>query len=227
MCGVVRASPWRRARAPSGRRRAAPRRRHSAKQKQPPVESESGASRERAIEHLDLDGAVPSVFQFWSGRHEGAVRAGHADASKMPFVKRVVRPTLLCRASDASRTPSCDDGRLLKDDSELVAVSNCALSNAIRQLASLAGHAEDIFVQLKAQLGEINARASLVKERLANVQAHAENLNARAVTVRKYPPDTFCRPFSVGRPVLIFTALLYISARLKFSGRNCIHLLSF
>jgi hypothetical protein len=136
----------------------------------------------------------------------------------MPFVKRVVRPTLLCRASDASRTPSCVDGRLLKDDSELVAVSNCALSNAIRQLASLAGHADDIFVQLKAQLGEINARATLVKEKLANVQANADKLNARAVTVRKYSKFSFLAPFLLfyGRPIVKLKSVFAQRYRLYF-----------
>ncbi|CAB3379144.1 Hypothetical predicted protein [Cloeon dipterum] len=103
----------------------------------------------------------------------------------MPFVKRVVQPTLLCRASDTARTQAgaAPAGRLLQDDSELVAVNNCALSNIIRQLSSLAGHADEIFGQLKAELGQINARASGVRERLESLQARAEDLNARTVTV--------------------------------------------
>jgi uncharacterized protein YfcZ (UPF0381/DUF406 family) len=102
----------------------------------------------------------------------------------MPFIKRVVSPIYVSRSTVIN---NCEDNSILtRDNSELIAVNNCTLSNAIRQLASLAGHAEEIFAELRQELGEVNARATNIKQRICQLEGVAEKLDARTVTVRKY-----------------------------------------
>ena len=104
----------------------------------------------------------------------------------MPFVKRVVTPLYVSRSNNAENDNSGNNNVLTRDNSELIAVNNCTLSNAIRQLASLAGHAEEIFRELRQELGEVNARATKLKQRITTLEEVAENFDARTVTVRKY-----------------------------------------
>ncbi|XP_014285060.1 actin-binding protein WASF2 [Halyomorpha halys] len=98
----------------------------------------------------------------------------------MPFVVRTVEPRNL------GRTRLNDDtGRPLLRDGELEAVSNATLANALRQLASVARIAEEIFQELNSQLTEVSERSSRLKSRIGSVQEKVSQYDPKAVTVRK------------------------------------------
>lgn len=99
----------------------------------------------------------------------------------MPFVQRVVEPKYL------SRTSLRDENGLSRvTDQELQAVTNCTLSNALRQLASLVLLAEDIFSELTIQLHGITERSKAAQAKIEKLGAVVENYDPKTVTVRKY-----------------------------------------
>lgn len=99
----------------------------------------------------------------------------------MPFILRTVEPKYLSRTSlhDADGKPK------VKDD-ELLAVTNCTLSNALRQLASLLLLAEDIFEDLGRELNALGDRSKEVKIRLDRLDVKVEQYDPKRIAVRKY-----------------------------------------
>jgi hypothetical protein len=99
----------------------------------------------------------------------------------MPFVQRVVEPRYL------SRTSLRDvDGKPRVTDEELQAVTNCTLSNALRQLASLVILAEDIFSELTSQLHGITERSKVAQSKIERINEIVEKYDPKKVPVRKY-----------------------------------------
>lgn len=96
-------------------------------------------------------------------------------------MQRVVEPKFLSRTSLRD-----EDGRPKVTDEELQAVTNCTLSNALRQLASLVLLAEDIFSELTAQLQEVTERSKVAKSRILKINEIVEQYDPKKVTVRKY-----------------------------------------
>lgn len=99
----------------------------------------------------------------------------------MPFVQRVVEPKFVSRTSlrDA-------DGRPKVSDEELQAVTNCTLSNALRQLASLVLLAEDIFSELTVTLEGITERSKAAQTKIDRISALVDQYDPKKVPVRKY-----------------------------------------
>ncbi|KPJ05612.1 Wiskott-Aldrich syndrome protein family member 1 [Papilio xuthus] len=98
----------------------------------------------------------------------------------MPFVQRVVEPKFLSRTSLRD-----EDGRPKVTDEELQAVTNCTLSNALRQLASLVLLAEDIFSDLTCQLQEITERSKVARAKIEKINESVEKYDPKKVPVRK------------------------------------------
>lgn len=98
----------------------------------------------------------------------------------MPFVQRVVEPKHLSRTSLRD-----EDGRPKVTGEELQAVTNCTLSNALRQLASLVLLAEDIFSELTAQLQGVTERSKVAQSRILKINELVEQYDPKKVTVRK------------------------------------------
>lgn len=99
----------------------------------------------------------------------------------MPFVQRVVEPKFLSRTSLRD-----EDGRARVADHELQAVTNCTLSNALRQLASLVLLAEDIFSELTTQLQGITERSKIAQVKIEKLGEAVEKYDPKKVPVRKY-----------------------------------------
>lgn len=99
----------------------------------------------------------------------------------MPFVQRVVEPRYLSRTSLRD-----ENGRPRVTDEELQAVTNCTLSNALRQLASLVLLAEDIFSELTTQLQGITERSKLAQTKIERINVIVEKYDPKKVPVRKY-----------------------------------------
>lgn len=100
---------------------------------------------------------------------------------EMPFVQRVVEPKFLSRTSLRDET-----GKPRVTDEELQAVTNCTLSNALRQLASLVLLAEDIFSELTSQLEGISERSKCARTKIQNINELVEKYDPKKVPVRKY-----------------------------------------
>ncbi|KAM3967284.1 NHS actin remodeling regulator GUK-holder [Aphomia sociella] len=96
----------------------------------------------------------------------------------MPFVQRVVEPKYLSRTSLRG-----EDGRPKVNDEELQAVTNCTLSNALRQLASLVLLAEDIFSELTSQLQGITERSKLAQTKIEKINEIVVNYDPKKVPV--------------------------------------------
>ncbi|XP_013171504.1 PREDICTED: uncharacterized protein LOC106120673 isoform X2 [Papilio xuthus] len=96
----------------------------------------------------------------------------------MPFVQRVVEPKFLSRTSLRD-----EDGRPKVTDEELQAVTNCTLSNALRQLASLVLLAEDIFSDLTSQLQEITERSKVARAKIEKINESVEKYDPKKVPV--------------------------------------------
>ncbi|KAF2882237.1 hypothetical protein ILUMI_23930 [Ignelater luminosus] len=96
----------------------------------------------------------------------------------MPFVQRVVEPKFLSRTSlfDA-------DGKPRVTDDELEAVTNNTLSNALRQLASLALAANNIFVELTKQLQNVTQRSDLLKGKIGALEQKVSSFDPKKVAV--------------------------------------------
>ncbi|XP_041971086.1 uncharacterized protein LOC121727361 isoform X2 [Aricia agestis] len=96
----------------------------------------------------------------------------------MPFVQRVVDPKFLSRTSLRD-----ENGRPKVTDEELQAVTNCTLSNALRQLASLVLLAEDIFSELTTQLEGISERSKLARTKIEKINDIVEKYDPKKVPV--------------------------------------------
>ncbi|CAH4038287.1 unnamed protein product [Pieris brassicae] len=99
----------------------------------------------------------------------------------MPFVERVVEPKFLSRTSLQD-----ENGKQKVTDEELQAVTNCTLSNALRQLASLVLLAEDIFSELTGQLEAIKERSKAAQAKIVTINELVEKYDPKKVPVRKY-----------------------------------------
>uniref|UniRef100_A0A2A4JGW3 Wiskott-Aldrich syndrome protein family member n=1 Tax=Heliothis virescens TaxID=7102 RepID=A0A2A4JGW3_HELVI len=99
----------------------------------------------------------------------------------MPFVQRAVEPKFLSRTSLRD-----SDGKPRVSGEELQAVTNCTLSNALRQLASLVLLAEDIFSELTAQLQDITERSKVAQTKIIKINEIVEQYDPKKVPVRKY-----------------------------------------
>lgn len=96
-------------------------------------------------------------------------------------MQRVVEPKCLSRTSLRD-----SDGKPKVSDDELQAVTNCTLSNALRQLASLVLLAEDIFSELTAQLQDITERSKVAQTKINKINELVEQYDPKKVPVRKY-----------------------------------------
>lgn len=95
-----------------------------------------------------------------------------------------------------SRTSLHDENGLarVKDD-ELLAVTNCTLSNALKQLASLVILANDIFNDLTGHLNEVGERSKCLQLKICRVTERVELYDPKKVTVRKYKPSKHLREY--------------------------------
>lgn len=96
-------------------------------------------------------------------------------------MQRVVEPKYLSRTSLRD-----EDGNPRVSDEELQAVTNCTLSNALRQLASLVLLAEDIFSELTGQLHGITERSKVAHAKIEKISEIVEKYDPKKVPVRKY-----------------------------------------
>lgn len=129
----------------------------------------------------------------------------------MPFVQRVVEPKFL------SRTSLRDvDGKPRVSDEELQAVTNCTLSNALRQLASLVLLAEDIFSELTSQLQGITERSKVAQVKIEKINEIVEKYDPKKVPVREYL--AFC--FNRNGCVLFLGFTITISFNCKLQSAN-------
>lgn len=102
----------------------------------------------------------------------------------MPFIQRTVEPKYLSRVvlfQGDGTTPNVTDG-------ELEAVTNSTLCNALRQLASLALVADNIFRELALQLNAVHVRCKDVKVRIDVVENRVAKIDPKKVPVRKCLP---------------------------------------
>lgn len=99
----------------------------------------------------------------------------------MPFVQRAVTPVRLSRAKlhDERGAPTIRDR-------ELEAVTNCTLSNALRQMASVAALADEVFRELRGQLTDVATRSAGLKLRVQALGQLVDDADPKAVTVRKF-----------------------------------------
>lgn len=117
---------------------------------------------------------------FNSQRGNGWISDSCLRTIEMPFVQRVVEPKFLSRTSLRD-----EDGRPKVTDEELQAVTNCTLSNALRQLASLVLLAEDIFSDLTSQLQDITERSKIARTKIEKIYESVEKYDPKKVPVRK------------------------------------------
>ncbi|KAF9802803.1 hypothetical protein SFRURICE_002971 [Spodoptera frugiperda] len=124
----------------------------------------------------------------------------------MPFVQRAVEPKFLSRTSLRD-----NDGQPRVADEELQAVTNCTLSNALRQLASLVLLAEDIFSELTVQLQDITERSKVAQTKIIKINELVEQYDPKKVPVR---PFRNLITFSLNMPPLQKrTTLMHYSER--------------
>lgn len=107
----------------------------------------------------------------------------------MPFVQRVVGPVHLSRVKlhDERGVPTIRDR-------ELDAVTNCALSNALRQMASVAALADEVFRELRDQLADVATRSAGLKSRVQALSHLVDHADPKAVTVRKSNSNNYLTP---------------------------------
>ncbi|XP_071455242.1 actin-binding protein WASF2-like [Hetaerina americana] len=101
----------------------------------------------------------------------------------MPFIQKVVEPKFLCRR----RVWPKDDGssRQTEVDDELELVVNVALCGALRQLSSIATHADTLFKDLRTELDAVRVRTEALRTRMDSLEVKALAFNPRTVAVRK------------------------------------------
>lgn len=124
---------------------------------------------------------VGITFNSWRGHGWVSDSRCFETTIEMPFVQRVVEPKCLSRTSLRD-----SDGKPKVSDDELQAVTNCTLSNALRQLASLVLLAEDIFSELTAQLQDITERSKVAQTKINKINELVEQYDPKKVPVRKY-----------------------------------------
>ncbi|XP_001944548.2 uncharacterized protein LOC100163301 [Acyrthosiphon pisum] len=106
----------------------------------------------------------------------------------MPFVQRAVGPVHLSRVKlhDEHGVPTVRDR-------ELDAVTNFALSNALRQMASVAALADEVFRELRGQLADVATRSAGLKRRVQALGHLVDHADPKAVTV----PESDLTAFSL------------------------------
>lgn len=121
------------------------------------------------------------TFNSWRGNGWISGTSNLGTSFEMPFVQRAVEPKFLSRTSLRD-----ENGRPRVTDEELQAVTNCTLSNALRQLASLVLLAEDIFNDLTCQLQGITERSKAAQVKIEKINQIVEKYDPKKVPVRKY-----------------------------------------
>lgn len=126
----------------------------------------------------------------------------------MPFVQRAVGPVHLSRVKlhDERGVPTVRDR-------ELDAVTNFALSNALRQMASVAALADEVFRELRDQLTNVATRSAMLQHRVQILGHLVDHADPKAVTVRKCLPFFSRATGSAGNRILgpagVFSLFLY------------------
>lgn len=87
----------------------------------------------------------------------------------MPLPKRTVEPVHISRGTLPEE---------MNFPSELEAVTNGCLANAVRQLSSLSKHAEDLFAELTRDSKGIAARANSLQARLDRLALKVTQLDS-------------------------------------------------
>jgi len=82
------------------------------------------------------------------------------------LIKRLVEPVHISRAVVPAHI-----------NNELEFMSNCALSNIMRQLGTLSAHADDLFAELHHDAASLLYRVGQLTERVERVQARIVKLN--------------------------------------------------
>jgi hypothetical protein len=84
-------------------------------------------------------------------------------------------------------------GRPVPDsvDNALECVSNQTLCDAMRQLASLLGHADSLFTELTAQCSTISRRSAALAERLIVLDERVAKYNPKKEKIRKFSYFSF------------------------------------
>ncbi len=79
-------------------------------------------------------------------------------------------------------------GRPVPDtvDNALECVSNQTLCDAMRQLASLLGHADTLFAELTAECSSITRRTAALAERLTQLDEVVAKYNPKKEKIRKF-----------------------------------------
>lgn len=88
----------------------------------------------------------------------------------MPFQKRLVEPSAVCRAAAPAPDTSLS--------SELEAVTNGALAHVVRQLSSLSRHAEDMFGELFREAERIVHRSNGLQLRIDSLADKVTRLDS-------------------------------------------------
>ncbi|KAG8223845.1 hypothetical protein J437_LFUL007866 [Ladona fulva] len=99
----------------------------------------------------------------------------------MPFIQRIVEPKFVCRRRV---WPKEGESSKVVDD-ELETVVNVALSGTLRQLASLASHADALFTDLRAELEFVKDRTKALRTRMDSLEVKVQAFNPRMVSVRE------------------------------------------
>ena len=92
----------------------------------------------------------------------------------MPFAKRVIQPVKLCRQ------PIDEEYKF-----DLDIHSNRALCGALRQLASLAKKADDVFEEISLEFVAVACKTERLRSRVHDIGKHINKLDAKAVKIRK------------------------------------------
>lgn len=92
----------------------------------------------------------------------------------MPFSKRIVEPVRL------SRKPLSKEYKF-----DLEIITNNTLARCIQQLACVARQADEIFAEITQECQAVVQKTCRLKNRVVDLGKQVENLNAKAVTVRK------------------------------------------
>ncbi|XP_050424296.1 uncharacterized protein LOC126835635 [Adelges cooleyi] len=106
----------------------------------------------------------------------------------MPFVQRIVEPVRLSRVKLHD-----DNGAPTVDDRELDAVTNFALANTLRQMASVATLADEVFRDLRGQLLDVATRSTNLKCRVQALGDLVARVDPKTVTV----PESDLTAFSL------------------------------
>ncbi|XP_019697098.1 uncharacterized protein LOC105183292 isoform X2 [Harpegnathos saltator] len=103
----------------------------------------------------------------------------------MPFVMRKVEPRHLCRGHVPAGSQGWPVG------AELEAVANGALTNSLKQLASLLTAAEDIFASLTVELAYVTDRSGHLRRRIDKVEERLSAVDPKKIPVPESDICTF------------------------------------